>query len=98
MGHEAGDVTLAVADSSDIMNCAVGIAGVVVGTVGSGVAENHLAVLLELCKRGFITVVVAIGMRDGNFQDLTFLRGVGEGSIRLLDANVDMAAEEAQAD
>src|SRR5467141_5243026 len=97
MGHESGDVTLAVADSGDIVYCTVGIAGVVVRTVGSCVAENHLAVLLELGKRGVITVVIAIGVRDGNFEDLAIPRGVGERCVRLLDADVHVAADEAQA-
>src|SRR2546421_543111 len=61
MGHETGDVALAVADSSDIVHCSVGIAGVIVGTVGSGVAENHLAVLLELSERSLVAEVIAVG-------------------------------------
>src|SRR5467141_58296 len=97
MGHESGDVTLAVADSGDIVYCTVGIAGVVVRTVGSCVAENHLAVLLELGKHGVIAVVIAIGVRDGNFEDLAIPRGVGERCVRLLDAHVHVAADEAQA-
>src|SRR6266705_2709213 len=106
MGHEAGDVALAVADSGDIVYCAVGIAGVVSflgsrkatdGTVGSCVAENHLAVLLEVGNRSFVAIVIAVGMRDGNSQDLVLLRAVGERSVRLLDTDVNVATNEAQA-
>src|SRR5712692_10271436 len=97
MRHQSGDVALAVADSSDIVNCAVGIAGVVVGTAGSGVTENHLAVLLEISKSNFITVVVAVRMRDVNLEDLALLRGVRERRVRLLDADVHVAADKAQA-
>src|SRR5882762_5581598 len=97
MGHEAGDVALAVADASDIANGAVGIAGAVVGTVGRRVAKNDLAIFLEVGERGFITVVIAIGMRDGKLEDLSLLRGVGERRVRLLDADVYVAADEAQA-
>src|SRR6267378_1605491 len=97
MGHESGDVALAVADSSDIANGAVGIAGAVVGTVGSCVAKNDLAIFLEVGEGGFVTVVIAIGVRDGDLEDLALLRGVGERSVRLLDADVHVAADEAQA-
>ena len=74
MGHQTGDVALAVADSSDIADCAVGIAGVVVFSVRSGVAENHLAVLLEVSERGFIAIVISVGVRDA-LQLQTSLRG-----------------------
>src|SRR6266403_5577495 len=94
MGHEAGDVALAVADASDIANCAVWIARAVVGTVGSCVAENYLAVLLELGERGFVAIVVSVGVRDGKLEDLALLRGVGERRVRLLDADVHVAADE----
>jgi hypothetical protein len=79
------------------VNCAVGIAGVVVGTVGSGVAENHLAVLLELSERGFVAIVITVGVSDGDVENLAFLRGVGERRVGLLDADVQLAADEAQA-
>src|ERR1700674_2832725 len=97
MGHESGDVALAAADSSDIVNCAVGIAGVVVRTVGSCVTENYLAVLFKPGERGFVAIVIAVKMRDGNPEDLTLLRGVGERRVRLLDADMHVAADEAQA-
>src|SRR5437016_3250949 len=80
-----------------MVNCTVGIAGLVVGTVGSGVAENDLAVLLKVSEGDFVAVVIAVGMRDGNLEDLALLRGVGERRARLLDADVHVAADEAQA-
>src|SRR4029077_705418 len=97
MRHESSDVALAVADSGDIVNCTVGIAGVVVGAVRSGVAEDHLAIFFEVRKRLFVAVVVAIRMRDGKLEDLSLLRGVGEQRVRLLDADVHVAADEAEA-
>src|ERR1700687_2281996 len=84
MGHESSDVAFAVADSGNIVNCAVGIAGAVVGTVGRRIAENHLAVFFELSDRGFVAIVITIGMRDGNLEDLALLRGVGERRVPLL--------------
>ena len=36
-------------------------------------------------------------MGDGNFQDLAFARGAREGRVRLLDANVNVAADETKA-
>src|SRR5258708_6232016 len=102
MGHEAGDVAFAVADSSDIVNCAVGITSVVSflgsrkatdGTVGRCVAEDDLAILFEFGERGFVAGVIAIVVRDGSFQDLAVLRGVREGRVRLLDTDVDVAAD-----
>src|SRR5260370_1093901 len=106
MGHESGDIAFAVADSSDIVNCAVGIAGVVsflrsrkatCGTVGSGVAENHLVIFLQVGHSGLVAMVIAVGMRDGNLEDLALLTGVGERCVCLLDANVHVAADEPQA-
>src|SRR6266849_6203467 len=97
MGHESGDIAPAVADASDIVNGAVGIAGVVVGTIGRRIVENNLMIFFEICERGFVAIVVAVGMRDRNLEDLTFLRSIGEWRARLLDADVDVAADEAQA-
>src|SRR5256886_9887212 len=36
-------------------------------------------------------------MCDGNLEDLALLRGIRERRVRLLDANVDVAADETQA-
>src|SRR5260370_27796580 len=99
MGHEAGDIAFAVADSSDIVNCAVGIAGVVsflgsrkatCGTVGSGVAKNHLVIYLQVGHSGFNAMVVAVGGSDGNLEDLALLTGSGERGVCLFDANVNV--------
>src|SRR5260370_2999231 len=106
MGHESGDIAFAVADSSDIVNCAVGISGVVsflrsrkatCGSVGSGVAENHFVIFLQVSHSGLVAMVIAVGMRDGNLEDLALLTGVGERGVCLLDANVHVAADEPQA-
>src|SRR6266403_779500 len=97
MRHESSDVALAVADSSDIANCAVGIASAVVRTVGSRVAKNDLAIFLEIRERRFVAVIVSIRMCDGKLENLSLLRGVGKWCICLLDANVHVPADEAQA-
>src|SRR5207244_12504495 len=96
MGHETGDVALAVADSSDIVHCSVGIAGVIVGAVGSGVAENHLAVLFELSERSLVAMVIAVRVRDGKLENLARLGGVGRRRVRLLVTDVQLAADESQ--
>ena len=97
MGHEAGDVALAVADSGDIVHGTVRIPIRVACSVRRGIAENHLAVLLELRERSFVAGVVAIVVRDWHFQDLALLRGVRKRCVRLLDANVNVAADISQA-
>src|SRR5437773_12106190 len=96
MGHETGDVALAVADSSDIVHCSVGIAGVIVRTVGSGLAENHLAVLLELSERSLVAMVIAVRVRDGNLETLAPPGAVGRWCLRLPDTDVHEAADESQ--
>src|SRR5216684_7934354 len=97
MGHEAGDVAFAVADARDIVQGTVGIARRVVCSVRRGVAENDLTIFLEFGEHGFVAGVVAIVVRDGNFQDLAWPRGVGKGRIGLLDADVNVAADISQA-
>src|SRR5437867_4419811 len=72
MRHQAGDVALAVADAGDVMHCAVGIASVIVGAVGSGVAENYLAILFERRESVFVNIPVAVGVGDGHLEDLPF--------------------------
>src|SRR5260370_14778526 len=72
MGHQACDVAFAVADSSDIVNCAVGIAGGVSFFLGGRstadairrcVAEDDLAILLEFGGRVFVAGVITIVVR-----------------------------------
>src|SRR5207302_10999364 len=64
---------------------------------GRCVAKKNLFVLFEVGDAGFVGGVAAVGVRDGDFQDLAFPRGVGEGRIGLLDTNVDVAADKAKA-
>src|SRR5438876_12320794 len=96
MRHKASAVALVVADSSDIVQGTVRIACRVVCSVRRGVAENDLMMFLELGERSLVAGVVAIVVRDGNFQDLAWPRGVRKGRIGWLDANVDVATEVAQ--
>src|SRR5713226_1003515 len=97
MGHQPGDIALAVADSGDIADRAVGIAGVIVGAIRRRVTKDDLTIFLEGRERGFVAIVVAVAMRDGNLEDLALLRGVGERRVRLFHADVDMSADETQA-
>ena len=97
MGHETGDVALAVANSSDIVKGTVRIACRIVCSVRRGVAEDDLAILFEFGERGFVAGVIAIVVRDGNLQDLAVLRRIREGRVGLLDTYVHVAADVAQA-
>src|SRR5260370_11843665 len=87
-GHEAGDVALAVADSGDIANCAVGITATVVGTLASGVTENDLAILFQISECGFVAMIISVGVRDGDLEDLALLRGGGERRVPLFRPEV----------
>src|SRR5260221_471936 len=96
MRHEASDVAFAIADAGDVVHRAVWIACGVIGSVGRCVAEKNLAILFEVGDVGFVGGVAAVGVGDGNFQDLAFARGVRKGRVGLLDANVDVSADEAK--
>jgi hypothetical protein len=95
--HEAGYVAFAIADAGDVVHGAVGIAGVVVFAVGRGIAEKNLVIFFERGERGFVAIVVAVTVGDGEFEDLAFSGGVGEGGVGVFDADVDVAADEAEA-
>src|SRR5467141_2784501 len=106
MRHEASDVALAIANAGDIVNCSIGIAGVVspwcgreatYGAIRRRVAEYYLAIVFKLRECGFIAVVIAIRVRDGNFQNLPLLRSIGKRRVRLFNANVNVPADESQA-
>src|SRR5208337_5039276 len=97
VGHEAGDVAPAIADAGDVVHGAVGIAGVVVGGVGRGVAEKDLVIFFDGGESGVVAIVVAVAVSDGDFKDLAFFRGVGERGVGFFNANVHVAADEAQA-
>ena len=97
MRHQAGNVAFAIANACDVVHRAVGISGGIIRSVRSRVAENDLAIFLEVRERRFVAGVVAVVVRDGNFQDLALLRGVGKRRVGLLDANVNVTADVAQA-
>src|SRR5580704_19329753 len=97
MRHQAGDVALAIADAGDVVHGTVGIAGVVVGAVGRGLTEKNLVTFFESGKRVIFTIVVAVAVGNGQFQNLAFLCGIGERRVGVLDADVHVAADEALA-
>ncbi|OLC85595.1 MAG: hypothetical protein AUH88_06255 [Acidobacteria bacterium 13_1_40CM_4_61_5] len=97
MRHEASNVALAVANAGDIVHRAVGIARGIAGSICRGVTENYLSVLLELLERGFVCRVIAVRMRNRNFENLILRGGVRERRVGLLYTDVDMAADEAEA-
>src|SRR5712692_1605963 len=100
--HQAQDVALAVRDAGDVVERAVGISRKRRHRAGPAglrgrVAENDLVIALQLLKRGRIAKIVPLGMRDGDFQDLSRPRGGGERRRRGLYPNVHVPADEAQA-
>src|SRR5258708_8193480 len=97
MGHETGDVALAVANSSDIVKGTVRIACRIVCSVRRGVAENDLTIFLEFGERGFVAGVIAIVVRDGNPEDLALLGRIREWRVGLLATEVDGTADVAHA-
>jgi len=97
VGHEAGYVAFAIADAGDVVCGTVGIAGGVVGTIGRGVAEKNLVIFFESGECVRVAIVVAVAVGDGQLQNLAFLCGVGEWRVGVLNADVDVAANEAEA-
>jgi hypothetical protein len=53
-------------------------------------------IFFEFGECGFIAIVIAVAVGDGNFEDLAFLRGVGEGRIRFFNADLNVAADKAE--
>jgi len=100
VGHEAEDVAVAVADAGDGVERAIGIGlGIVcsgVAAVGMHVVKNNLVVALEIGERGGVAEIISFHVGDGHFQDLARARGAGEGRVGAFDADVDLAAEEAE--
>src|SRR5260370_8293103 len=97
MGDKAGDVALAAADPGDIADRAVRIAGVVVCSFWVRVAKDDLMIFFQRGEHSIVTSVISVVVRDGNFENLALLRSRREWRVRLLDANVNVAADIAQA-
>jgi len=97
MGHEAGDVAFTIADAGDIGHGAVGITGGVIGAVGRGVAKKDLMIFFEVGEGVGVASVVAVVMSDRDAEDLALGCGGGKGRIGFLDANVNVAADIAEA-
>ena len=105
MWHQADDVALAIADSGDCGQRAIGIRFAVVfrrhllrpvagrATVGMDVAEHNLVIALEVRERSGVDEIISFHVRDRHFQHLASARGAGEGRVGVLDANMDLAAE-----
>src|SRR5271156_1448954 len=97
MRHQASHITFAIADTSDVSHRTIRISGRIIGTVGRRITENDLLICLQLGERRFANGVVAVVMRDGNPEDLALFGGIGKRRIGLLDANVYVPANVAQA-
>src|SRR5690348_15164280 len=90
MRHETENVLLPVGHPRDVARRAIGV-------LALGVAEEDLPLGLELVERGLGRVVAAGGVLDGHGQRVALLARAREGSVGVLDDEVDLAADEAQA-
>src|SRR5262249_43103502 len=95
--HQAGDVAFAVTDTGDVVHRAVRIAGGIIGSKGIRVVKQDLAVALQLGEGGGVDGVGAVAVRDWDLQNLTFSGGAGERTVGFFDADVNVAADKAQA-
>ena len=104
--HEAEDVEVLVADAGDVVERAVGagaadraaaaLAGL--GAVGGAVAQHDLAVVAHAGQGVGVDPVVALVVLDDDAQHVAGLGRLGEGRAGVLDAQVDVAADELEAD
>src|SRR5579859_7048932 len=78
MRHQSGDVAFPVADARNVVQRTIRIARRIVRSVRCGVAKNYPPGFLQFRKRAFVDGVVAFVVRDGDPQDLSLLRGIGE--------------------
>src|SRR5260370_28498899 len=97
MGDKAGDVALAAADPGDIACRRVVIGGVVGFSFWVRLAKDDLMIFFQRGEHSIVTSVISVVVRDGNFENLALLRSRREWRVRLLDANVNVAADIAQA-
>ena len=58
--------------------------------------KNYLIIAFKFRQRARFTKIIAVHMRDGNFQNLARLSGASKRRIRTFHPNVYLAAEKAQ--
>src|SRR6185437_11568609 len=101
MGHQADYVAFAIAHARNPgertirIRFAVGWFGG--GAVGMHIAENYLLIALDIGKRGGVAKIIAFHVSDRKAQHLAGGGGAGEGGIRVLHADMNLATEETQA-
>src|SRR5579872_98690 len=96
MRHHAHHIALAIADASDCSKRAIRIGGVFDMAFGRSVTKNDLAIPFEFGERCRIAKIISFHVGDGDFQNLTCLRGAGERRVRVFDADIHVAADETQ--
>src|SRR5713226_8797621 len=94
MRHEAEDITLAIADARNTVERAVRIGRLRHAALRIAVAEDDPAFALQFDQRLRIAEVVAFTVRDWQAQNLTRSADRSKGGIGLLDAHVDVLADE----
>src|SRR5580658_11312678 len=86
--HEADNVTFAIADSANRVECAVRIGREIVdasrSAVRMNVAENHLLIALQVGQRRRIAKIISFHVRDGYLEHLALLGRARERRVRVL--------------
>ncbi|PAV68036.1 hypothetical protein WR25_14125 [Diploscapter pachys] len=88
VGHHAEHVASGVEDAGDVARRAVD---------GFAIAEGDAAFALEAVERVGVGEVITIVMRDGHADRLARVITAGEGRLRILDGQCDIAADEVEA-
>ena len=87
VGHHAENITLGVADSSDVAEGAIGV---------FDIAKDHAVFGFELVEDVGFGGVAAFAVSDGERENLAGGGGVREGGVRGFDAEVRGTADEFQ--
>src|SRR3970282_1458911 len=95
--HQAEDVSPFVADASDIVEGPIGVCSIGSLPARCRTAQDALALLVELPQGFRVGVIAPLVVIDRHTENLTRAARGGEGCRRVLDADVDMAADEGKA-
>ena len=96
MRHQAEDVAAAVADAGDVARGAIRVRLARHAALGVAIAEDDLAVALEVVEHVVVGEVVPLAVRDRGAQHLAGCQLRGERRRGLIRAQADVAADEAE--
>src|SRR5215472_3693666 len=97
MRHQAQDVALAIAHTSDICQGSVRIGRRLLASIWSRIAKCDLVIALEVRERRAVAKIISVAVRDRNFQHLAGLCSRGERRVPRFHSNVYLAAHEPHA-